>query len=132
MHNQLLYFKVEQKNFEKVHENEIASKTDLQTTLVFDTSISYQKETSKRPRFIVFQKHFKKAWWRFINFPSDLHKKIHRNNLRFSSIEIRLKKAPQSDVDLFPIEITSNNLRRKDLDFWPIEITFKKVDFLPI
>ena len=57
----------------------------------------------------------------YISFPSKLHHKIHRNNVDFSSIEIRSKQKHRNDVD-----ITPNKLRRNDVDFSPIEITLKK------
>ena len=40
--NHIRYFKVEQNYFEKVHRNEITSKRDGKTTLIFKISKTYQ------------------------------------------------------------------------------------------
>ena len=50
---------MEQNYFEKVHQNEITLKRDVQTTLIFDTSKTYQKEILKQPRLLIFQNHVK-------------------------------------------------------------------------
>ena len=64
-------------------------------------------------------------------------KKIHRNNVEFSSIEISSKKLHRNDVAILIIEVTLNKVCQNDVDFWHIEITSNKVrqnnvDFAPI
>ena len=41
---------------EKVHRNEITSKSKVKTALVFEILKTFQNEISKRQRFFVFQK----------------------------------------------------------------------------
>ena len=43
----------------KVHQNNIKSKSVIQTTLVFNISETYQKEISKRHQFFAFQDQIK-------------------------------------------------------------------------
>ena len=50
---------MERNYFEKGHQNDIKSKRDIQTTLLFDISKTYQKETSKHAKFFAFQNHIK-------------------------------------------------------------------------
>ena len=50
---------MEQNYFEKVHRNKITSERDVQATLVFNISKTYQKEISKQPPLFDIQKHMK-------------------------------------------------------------------------
>ena len=59
MYNQLIYFKIKRNYIEKVHQNDIKSKRDIQTTLIFNISKTYKKEISKRPQFFALQNHIK-------------------------------------------------------------------------
>ena len=70
-------------SFRKVYRNEITSKRDIQMTLVFDISKTYQKEISKQPRVFVFQKHIKISRRSCINFPSELHQIISKQHRFF-------------------------------------------------
>ena len=45
---------VKQNYFEKVHQNKVTSKIEVQVTLVFDISKRPQKEMSKRQRVFIF------------------------------------------------------------------------------
>ena len=62
----------------------------------------------------------------YISFPSKLHQMIHRNNVDFSSIEIRSKVVHRNNVDISPIDVTPNEVCRIYVDFSLIEITSKK------
>ena len=62
----------------------------------------------------------------YISVSSKLHQRIHRNNVDFSSIEIRSKKVLRNDIDISLIEVTPNKVGQNDIDFSPIEITLKK------
>ena len=97
VYNHLIYFKMEWNCFEKVHRNEITPKKDVQTTLVFDVSKTYQRQISKKAQFFVFQKHIKIS-------TSKLHN--NGNNVDFSPIT--LYKVRWNDIDFSLIEITSN------------------------
>ena len=44
-------------------------------------------------------------------------KKIHRNNVEFSSIEISSKKLHRNDVAILIIEVTLNKVCQNDVDF---------------
>ena len=61
---------------------------DVQTTLAFDISKSYEKEISKQPRCFVFQKHINRSTSRLYHFSIEIAKKnslkqrqffVHRN-----------------------------------------------------
>ena len=53
-------------------------------------------------------------------------KKIHPNNVEFSSIEVSSKNLHRNDVAILIIEVTLNKVCQNDVDFWHIEITSKK------
>ena len=129
----LIYFKMERSYFEKVHWNDIKSKRDIQTTLVFNISKTYQKKDTKTNAIFCVSKLHQNMR----SFPSKLHQKIHQNNVDFSSIEIRSKIVHRNDVDISLIEVTPNKVHLNGVDFWLIEITSMKVrqnnvEFLPI
>ena len=50
---------MERNYFEKLHQNKITSKSEVQTALVFNISKTFHKEMAKRQRFFVFQKQIK-------------------------------------------------------------------------
>ena len=50
---------MERNYLEKVHQNDIKSKRDIQTTLVFNISKTYQKEILKQPQLFTFKNHIK-------------------------------------------------------------------------
>ena len=50
---------MERNYIEKVHQNDIKSKRDIQTTLIFNISKTYKKEISKRPQYFALQNHIK-------------------------------------------------------------------------
>ena len=52
-------------------------KKDVQTTLVFDISKTYQKEISKRPQFFLFQKYIKISTSKLHQFPIEIALRKH-------------------------------------------------------
>ena len=98
---------MERNYLEKVHWSDIKSKMDIQTTLVFNISKTYQKEN----QFSVFHLNYTRKYTEttLIFCPSKSDWKKHRN-----------------DVDISLIEVTSNKVRRNDIDFPSIEIKSKK------
>ena len=71
------------KHFEKVHRNDIRSKSEVQRAFVFDLSKTFQKEMLKRQRFFVFQKQIKISTLNLHQFSIKITSKIHRNNVSF-------------------------------------------------
>ena len=67
--------------------------------------------------FLSFKNKPKSAPRICISFPSKLHKKNIETTSIFLSIEIRLKKERQKDINLLLIKITSNKVRWNEVDF---------------
>ena len=104
---------------EKIYQNDIRSKRDIQKSLVFDMS-----KTSKGPHFFVFQKRIKIRASKLHQFSSKIAFKKYTET---TSTAITLKeKQHRNDVDFSPIEIVLNKVHRNDVDFLLIEITSKK------
>ena len=77
---------MEKNYFEKVHQNEITSKREIQTIFTFNTSKTSEKEISKRASSFVFKKHIKLSMPQLCQFSIDPNclKKVHGNDVDFS------------------------------------------------
>ena len=122
--------KLEQNYFEKVHRNEIMSKSEVQTALVFDIWTTFQKEMLKRQLFFFLSKTNQIE---HLKFASVFHQTCLKNYIETTlivlSIEIRLKKVHGNRIDFLLIKIMSKKVRW-NIDFFShwncIEISTSK------
>ena len=125
--NHLIYFKVERNYFEKVHRNEITSKSEVQTALVFEILKKFQKRDGKTTTIFCLSKTNQNQHLEFASF---FHQNCIKNYIETTSIslfiKIRSNKARRNNFDFSLIEITSNKVRRNNIVFSPIKITSKK------
>ena len=126
------YFELERNYVEKLHQNEITLKRDIQTIFSFNKSKNYQKEIPKwSPNSFLSKTHHQnciEVHWKDLDLSSIkiILKKVHRNDVDFFPIEITLKKIHRNNVDFSLIDIMSNKVRRNGVDFLPIKSTSKK------
>ena len=131
--------------FEKVHRNQITSKSDVPTVLVLDISKTFKKEMLNWQRFFVFQKYIKISTSNLHRFSMKIAPKNTSKQRRFFYplklgrtkrqsalkrrwfIEIMSNKVRRNNVVFSPIEITLNKVCRNDIDFSHIKITLTKV-----
>ena len=120
---------MERNYFEKVHRNEITSKSEVQTALAFVVSKTFDNN------FLSIKNKSKSAPRICISFPSKLHQKIPRNYVEFfvhrnwvekSIMEIMSKEICENEIDILLIKTALNKVRRDDTDFSSIKITLKK------
>ena len=71
---------MERNYFEKLHQNDMKSKSDIQVTLIFDISKTYQSEIFATS-FCLSKTHQNKHAQIISFFHQKLHQKLHQNNV---------------------------------------------------
>ena len=88
----------------------------------------YQKEISKWPPNIIYQKHIKisTAKLRRFSIHRNYIQKVHRKNMEFLPVKITSKELHWNDAGFLPIEITSSKACRNNVELLPIKVARKK------
>ena len=99
-------FPGEMNYFEKVNQNEITLKRDVQTSFIFN--ISEASEISERTRVFVFQRHITISTSKLHQFSN--HRICIETMSVFRPSKLRRKSCKRKNIGFSPIKITSYNV----------------------